>query len=50
VDEHPDPVVELRRIYEVAKREMLPLIEALPSRRNPKGDMGEEIRGTLIPE
>jgi hypothetical protein len=43
-------VVELRRIYEVAKREMLPLIEALPSRRNPKGDMGEEIRGTLIPE
>jgi uncharacterized Ntn-hydrolase superfamily protein len=50
VDEHPDPVIELRRIYEVAKREMLPLIEALPSRCNPKGDMGEEIRGTLIPE
>jgi uncharacterized Ntn-hydrolase superfamily protein len=50
VDEHPDPVIELRRIYEVAKREMLPLIEALPSRCNPKGDMGEEIRGALIPE
>jgi len=50
VDEHPDPVVELRRIYEVAKRDLLPLIEALPTQCNPKGDMGEEIRGTLIPE
>lgn len=50
VDEHPDPVIELRRIYEVAKKEMLPLIEALPTRRNPKGDLGEEIRGVLIPE
>ncbi|MDQ5813631.1 MAG: DUF1028 domain-containing protein [Actinomycetota bacterium] len=50
VDEHPDPVVELRRIYEVVKVQMLPFIEALPTRRNPKGDLGEEIRGALIPE
>ena len=50
VDEHPDPVVELRRIYEVVKVQMLPFIEALPTRRNPKGDFGEEIRGALIPE
>ena len=50
VDEHPDPVVELRRIYEVFKVQMLPFIEALPTRRNPKGDFGEEIRGALIPE
>jgi hypothetical protein len=28
---------------------MLDFIEALPTRRNPKGDFGEEIRGTLIP-
>ncbi len=28
---------------------MLPFIEALPTRRNPRGDFGEEIRGTLIP-
>ena len=49
-DEHPDPVVELRRIYEVVKVQMLPFIEALPTRRNPKGDFGEEIRGALIPE
>ncbi len=49
VDEHPDPIVELRRIYEVFKVQMLPFIEALPTRTNPKGDLGEEIRGTLIP-
>jgi uncharacterized Ntn-hydrolase superfamily protein len=50
VDEHPDPVAELRRVYEVAREEMLPLLEALPTRSRPKVDLGEEIRGTLIPE
>ena len=50
VDEHPDPIVELRRIYEVFKVEMLPFIEALPTRKKPRGDFGEEIRGALIPE
>src|SRR5215211_3015956 len=49
VDEHPDSVVELQRIFEVVKAQMLPFIEALPTRRNPKGDFGEEIRGALIP-
>jgi len=50
VDEHPDPIVELRRIYEVFKVQMLPFVEALPTRRNPKGDLGEEILGTLVPD
>jgi uncharacterized Ntn-hydrolase superfamily protein len=50
VDEHQDPVTELRRIYEVAKVELLPFINALPTRDNPKRNLGEEIRGTLIPE
>jgi uncharacterized Ntn-hydrolase superfamily protein len=50
VDEHSDPVAELRRIYEVAKVELLPFMEALPTRKNPKGDLGEEIRGALIPD
>ena len=47
VDEHPDPVAELRRIYEVAKKEMLPVIEALPTRKNPEGDFGAEIQDIL---
>lgn len=50
VDEHSDPVVELRRIYEVANTEILALIEALPTRTNPKGDFGEEIQRILLPE
>jgi uncharacterized Ntn-hydrolase superfamily protein len=50
VDEHPDSVTELRRIYEVAKVELLPFIDALPTRENPSGNLGEEIRETLIPE
>lgn len=50
VDEHPDPVSELRRIYEIVKSDLLPLVEALPGRENPRDELGEEIRGTLIPE
>ena len=50
VDEHSDPVVELRRIYEVAKTEVQALVEALPTRTNPKGDFGEEIQKILLPE
>ena len=38
VDEHPDPVVELRRIFEVAKRELFPFRELYPTRSNPGGD------------
>lgn len=50
VDEHPDPIAELRRIFEVSKVELLPFVEALPTRANPRGEMGEEIRGTLVPD
>jgi uncharacterized Ntn-hydrolase superfamily protein len=48
VDEHPDPVAELRRVYEVAKTELLPFVEAMPTRENPKGDFGEELKGKML--
>jgi uncharacterized Ntn-hydrolase superfamily protein len=48
VDEHPDPVVELRRVYEVANKELLPFIEAMPTRENPKGNFGEELKGRML--
>ena len=48
VDEHPDPVAELRRVYEVAKRELLPFIEAMPTRENPKGNFGEELKEKML--
>jgi uncharacterized Ntn-hydrolase superfamily protein len=50
VDDHPDPVAELRRIYEVARTEVVALVEALPTRKNPRGDFGEEIQSILLPE
>ncbi|WP_449537934.1 DUF1028 domain-containing protein [Ferdinandcohnia sp. Marseille-Q9671] len=37
VDEHEDPVKELGRIYEVAKKEMFPFVKMLPTKANPKG-------------
>jgi uncharacterized Ntn-hydrolase superfamily protein len=33
-DEHSDPVRELRRIYEVAQRDLLPFIPALPTKKS----------------
>jgi len=39
VDEHKDPVTELRRVYEVAKYELFPFIETLPTKENPLGQM-----------
>jgi uncharacterized Ntn-hydrolase superfamily protein len=50
VDEHSDPVAGLRRIYEVAQVELLSFMEALPTRKNPSGDLEEEIQGALIPD
>ena len=48
VDEHSNPVAELRRVYEVAKSELLPFVEAMPTRENPKGDFGEELKGKML--
>jgi uncharacterized Ntn-hydrolase superfamily protein len=37
VDEHEDPVVELGRVFDVASRELLPLMNMLPTKKNPAG-------------
>lgn len=37
VDEHVDPVAELRRVHGVARRELAPFVAALPTRANPGG-------------
>ncbi|HJN59477.1 MAG TPA: DUF1028 domain-containing protein [Alphaproteobacteria bacterium] len=49
VDEHPDPVKELRRIFEVAKTELFPLVKALPTAQNPRGDFAS-IRAAMAPK
>lgn len=37
VDEHPDPVAELLRVYEVAQVSLIPLLEMLPTHNYPGG-------------
>ncbi len=37
VDEHRQPVAELRRIFEVSRQQLFPFIEMLPTRENPRG-------------
>jgi uncharacterized Ntn-hydrolase superfamily protein len=49
VDEHPEPVAELRRIFEIAKVELFPFIAALPTRDNPRGDFAR-VRAAMAPK
>src|SRR5699024_868085 len=37
VDEHEDPVNELRRVYKVAEQQLFPLLGMLPTKANPAG-------------
>lgn len=48
VDENPDPVAELRRVYEVARDELLPFVEALPTEENPGGNFADELKGRML--
>lgn len=50
VDEHHDPVPELRRVYGVAREQLLPLIAMLPSLAHPAGqfDMEASRRSGLL--
>ncbi len=48
VDEHRHPVAELRRVFEVARRQLLPFVDGMPSREDPLGDLPEEISAMLL--
>lgn len=43
VDEHPQPVAELRRVYEIARLQLLPFVQGLPTRSNPLGSLSDEF-------
>ncbi len=43
VDENPNPVPELRRIYEIARTDLLPFVQGLPTRENPMGSLSDEF-------
>jgi uncharacterized Ntn-hydrolase superfamily protein len=50
VDEHPQPVAELRRVMEIARLDLLPFVEGLPNRTNPLGSLSHEfIETNLLP-
>jgi uncharacterized Ntn-hydrolase superfamily protein len=50
VDDHPDPVVELRRLFEECKREYLPFKQFLPTRARPAGIYDRTLIDRIIKE
>jgi uncharacterized Ntn-hydrolase superfamily protein len=50
VDEHANPVPELRRIFEIARTDLLPFVEGLPTRGNPMGSLSDAfIEMNMLP-
>jgi uncharacterized Ntn-hydrolase superfamily protein len=50
VDDNPDPLVELHRLYEESKAEYMPFKERLASRANPAGLYGKALTESFIAE
>ena len=48
VDEHPEPVAELRRVLGVAREQLLPFMDMMPSRANPAGMQDEAVTEMLL--
>ena len=48
VDDHNDPVAELRRVYQVAQVELFPVLRLMPTRADPTRGL-EELRRRLAP-
>ena len=48
VDEHRYPVAELRRVFEVARHQLLPFVRGLPTRRTPLGGIGADVQSMLL--
>ena len=50
VDEHADPVAELRRVFEVCRNEYFPFMSTLPTRDNPMGNFDTSILERMRPK
>jgi uncharacterized Ntn-hydrolase superfamily protein len=50
VDEHADPVAELRRVFEVCRTEYFPFMTTLPTRDNPMGSFDTDILERMRPK
>ncbi|MFN0313938.1 MAG: DUF1028 domain-containing protein, partial [Burkholderiales bacterium] len=50
VDEHAHPVAELRRVYEIARLQLLPFVKGMPKKGSAAGALPESVsRMLLIP-
>ena len=48
VDEHGHPVTELRRVYTIAKLQLLPFVAGMPKRGQPAGGLSESVTEMLL--
>lgn len=48
VDEHTYPVAELRRVFEVARQQLLPFVDGMPSRKDPLGGLPKAVTDMLM--
>ncbi len=48
VDEHRNPVSELRRIFEIAKHQLLTFTKGMPTRANPLASLPADVTGMLL--
>jgi uncharacterized Ntn-hydrolase superfamily protein len=48
VDEHAFPVAELRRIFEVARQQLLPFVDGMPTRDNPLAELPQPVTDMLM--
>jgi len=48
VDEHAYPVAELRRVFEVARCQLMPFIDGMPTREDPIGKLPKSIADMLM--
>lgn len=48
VDDHPAPVAELRRVYEVARAQCLPFVTGLSTRKSSVGHLPEAVTAMLM--
>ena len=48
VDDNAEPVAELRRVYEIARRQLLPFVIGMPSRRDPLRHLPDEVTAMLL--
>jgi uncharacterized Ntn-hydrolase superfamily protein len=48
VDEHSQPVAELRRVFDVASRQLLPFIRMMPTREDPIGGHDKEVEAYIL--